>query len=258
MPQVNYTNALQNEYTEMFKSMEIRLDKLQIVENHVDQLLINKNRYKSVGDQIGVPWYFIGLAHTMESSRNFNTHLHNGDPLSARTKQVPSGRPKTGNPPFTWEESALDALILKNLDKETDWSIPRLLYQLENYNGWGYRLYHPHVKSPYLWSYSNHYISGKYVADGTFSNTAVSGQCGAAVILRRIEQRGEIPEYNTNTASSFFFVSNNVENRADDLQRFLNTFPGIALLVDGKPGMKTSDACFKIFGQYLTGDSRKV
>ncbi len=258
MSKVNYTKSLQQEYLEMFKSIEIKLNKLNIVENHVDQIVANKNRYDAVESKTNVPWYFIALIHTLESNRNFNSHLHNGDPLSARTVHVPSGRPKRGNPPFTWEESCEDALKHKRLNKETDWSLPRTLYNLENYNGWGYRLYYKHVKSPYLWSYSNHYISGKYTADGVFSNTAVSRQCGAAVILRRLEQRNIIPEFDRHLLNtSFYFHSNNVEERVEDLQRFLNTFPGISLLVDGKPGNKTSEACNKIFGEYLTGDGRR-
>ena len=259
MSRVSYTKALKKEYIDMFKSMEIRLDKLNIVDNHVDKIETNKNKYESVGDPLGVPWFFIGLIHTMESLRNFNTHLHNGDPLTARTTHVPSGRPRLGTPPFTWEESAMDALKLKKLHNETDWSLPRFLYQLENYNGWGYRLYHSHVKSPYLWSYSNHYTRGKYTADGVFSNTAISKQSGSAVILRRMEQRGIIPEFDLDLLNeSFYFHSNNVEERAEDLQRFLNTFPGISLLVDGRPGNKTSEACKKIFGEFLEGDSRKT
>jgi lysozyme family protein len=85
----------------------------------------------------------------MAASLNFNRHLHNGDPLTARTVQVPAGRPKTGEPPFTWEESATDALMLEKLDQWEDWSVPGTLYKLEQYNGWGYRLAHPDVKSPY-------------------------------------------------------------------------------------------------------------
>ena len=57
-------------------------------------------------------------------------------------------------------------------------------------NGFGYRRFHSGVLSPYLWSYSNHYTSGKYVADGTFDPDAVSKQCGSAVILRRMAETG--------------------------------------------------------------------
>ena len=42
------------------------------------------------------------------------------------------------------------------------------------------------MPSPYLWSFSNHYARGKYVADGHFSATAVSQQCGAALLLKRL------------------------------------------------------------------------
>jgi lysozyme family protein len=127
-----------------------------------------------------VPWYF-----TIHNRSDMNHQaLHNGDPLSARTVQVPAGRPPKGQPPFTWEESAADALALKRLDAQTDWTLAGTLYQLECYNGWGYRRHHPHVLSPYLWSFSGHYTCGKYVADGRWSEAATSRQCGAAVLLR--------------------------------------------------------------------------
>ena len=127
----------------------------------------------------------------MESGQRFDRHLHNGDPLTARTKHYPPGRPKKGNPPFSWEESAIDALKLQKIHKVFNWDLPTLLYKIEEYNGWGYRKYH-HINSPYLWSWSNHYKSGKYVADGKWSDSAVSAQCGAAVLLKRMEQRGKI------------------------------------------------------------------
>ncbi|MDN3520185.1 hypothetical protein [Halomonas ramblicola] len=102
-------------------------------------------RYEAVTDRQGVPWAFVAVVHQMESSGDFSRHLYNGDPLTARTVQVPKGRPKRGSPPFTWEESAADAMALKRLSGSTDWSVAGMLYQLERYNGWGYRLHHPHV-----------------------------------------------------------------------------------------------------------------
>jgi lysozyme family protein len=48
------------------------------------------------------------------------------------------------------------------------------------------------VLSPYLWSGSQHYTSGKFVADGTFDPDAVSKQSGAAVILRRMVDQGAV------------------------------------------------------------------
>jgi hypothetical protein len=134
----------------------------------------------------------VALIHNLEARGDFTRHLHNGDPLTARTVQVPAGRPRSGSPPFTWEESAVDALEYDGLTRVTDWSIEHLAFLFEGFNGWGYRLYHPHVKSPYLWSYSNHYTQGKYVGDGQWSETAVSRQCGAMVLLKRLQDGGHV------------------------------------------------------------------
>ncbi|MFD2285291.1 hypothetical protein GJU39_05130 [Pedobacter petrophilus] len=136
-----------------------------------------------------IPWYFIACAHYLECSFDFKKHLHNGDPLSGYTIRVPANRPKVGHgPPFTFEESAVDALKLMKFNEITNWNLPTVLRKLEAYNGFGYFKYHS-INSPYLWSYSNQYEKGKYVADGKFDAESVSKQMGAAVILKRMEQR---------------------------------------------------------------------
>ena len=148
--------------------------------------IANRPRYEAVGAPMGVPWHFIAAVHMLESGQNFRRHLHNGDPLSARTVQVPAGRPVDGAPPFTWEQSAEDALRMRGVHQIKDWSVPGLLFQLEGYNGWGYRKFHPETLSPYLWSFTNHYVSGKYVADGAWDPAAVSAQCGGAALIQRL------------------------------------------------------------------------
>src|SRR5438552_2063250 len=152
MAGISLTQNLRKEYQDLFDTCSIRPDKAAQVETFVSKIEQNRNRYITIGDPLAIPWYFIGVIHNMEASLNFNTHLHNGDPLTKRTIHVPAGRPKTGEPPFTWEESATDALQLENLNKWTDWSLPGILYKLEGYNGFGYRSKHPEVLSPYLWS----------------------------------------------------------------------------------------------------------
>jgi len=140
MARVNYTKSLAGEYTRLYKTCETKASWFATIDKLVGQLISNRSRYENVAESLGIPWYFIAAIHNMESSQNFSKHLHNGDPLSARTRDVPAGRPKKGNPPFTWEESAVDALQLRKLHKIKEWSLPRLLYELEGYNGWGYRL----------------------------------------------------------------------------------------------------------------------
>lgn len=172
------------DFQTLWDTCAVRPERLGAVQYLVAMITKNKSRYTSISDATGVPWQVVSILHLMEASCNFNKHLHNGDPLTARTVQVPAGRPKTGNPPFTFEESAVDALNYDGATKIKDWSVVSTLKFIERYNGLGYR--NKGIYSPYLWSFTNHYRSGKYVADGVWSKTAVSAQCGAAAVLKLI------------------------------------------------------------------------
>ncbi len=186
----DYT-SLQDEYGRLYRKLSVRETRSESVEWHLAMIRKSKARYESVGQQTGVPWYFIAVTHGLEASFNFRAHLHNGDfPLSSRTRQVPAGRPTKWLPPSDWESSAKDALRLLGFTGQKDWSLTRTLHRLEAYNGFGYRGYG--VPTPYLWSFSNHYDRGKYIADGKFSTTARSQQCGAAVMLKMLADAGEL------------------------------------------------------------------
>jgi lysozyme family protein len=267
MANIPLTETLRLEYEYLFNSCIIRSGKSEDVESIINNILKNTGLYKNMEDILGIPWSFVAVIHNMEANLDFSCHLHNGDPLALRTVQVPAGRPERGDPPFSWVESACDALSMKNLNKDTDWSMAGTLYQLERYNGWGYRLYHQHVFSPYLWSYSEHYISGKYIYDGTWSDTYTSRQCGAAVLLRRMAETGliEFPDQPAPQTNATPLVVNFADAKpgnpviirlAEDLQRWLNTFPGIFVKIDGWPGVRTSEAYKKVTGRYLPGDPR--
>ncbi len=259
------TNALRAEYQTLFDSCQINPARQGEVDQLVNKIMANQARYRAVGDPLGMPWYVVAVLHAMEASLNFNCHLHNGDPLSKRTTHVPKGRPVEGNPPFEWEFSARDALVFDKFAQWTDWSIPGMLYKCELYNGWGYRAWHPEVKTPYLWAATNHYQRGKYVEDGTFSHTAVSKQMGGAAILRRLAEKGvmDAPSHQLDadlaqaiTRGALVYNAKKEVPGALALQRFLNQFPGVFLREDGVPGEKTSNACKQIFGVYLKGDPR--
>lgn len=177
------------EYEQLFNSCTINPGRVSEVNGIVANLLHNKQRYINVAETLNskMPWWFIAVIHTMECSMNFNKHLHNGDPLTARTIHVPADRPVTGKPPFTWEQSAIDALKMKNLHLVSDWSISNMLWLLEKYNGMGYR--NKGINSPYLWSYTNQYTKGKYGSDNHYDPNLVSKQCGAAAIIKSFQDK---------------------------------------------------------------------
>jgi lysozyme family protein len=183
--------SLAPEYLRQYRTLTIRPEFRQTADWHLSMMLKSQPRYEAVARSVDVPWHFIAVIHALESSFNFRAHLHNGDfPLTARTRQVPAGRPSTWLPPSDWESSARDALRLLGFTGLKDWSLERTIHRLEAYNGMGYRGLG--VPSPYLWSFSNHYDRGKFVADGRFSARARSQQCGTVVMLKMLEDIGDI------------------------------------------------------------------
>ncbi len=189
---LNVPSDLAADYRARWDVCHVRLERLATVNTLAVWIQGLRPRYDVVAAATGVPWWFIATVHSLEASLSFKGHLHNGDPLTARTVHVPKGLPATGNQPFTWEVSAVDALRYKHLDQWRDWSVEGALYKLELYNGMGYRhLPHP-IPSPYLWSFSDQYTAGKYVSDGHYDPTAVSHQIGGATLWKRMVERGAI------------------------------------------------------------------
>ncbi|MGZ5189941.1 MAG: hypothetical protein ACXWCZ_02915 [Flavisolibacter sp.] len=257
---VIFNTQLRDEYQRLFDSCTIRSEKIGDVNECVNRILAGKPEYETVAARTNIPWYFIGIVHNMECSCRFNTHLHNGDPLTKRTTHVPKGFPKNGNPPFSWADSAEDALKLKSLHTWNDWTVPGVLFQLERYNGFGYR---PRgINSPYLWSFSNHYSRGKFTSDGIFDSNAISKQIGAAVLLRRMSELQHAVAGETDiitqikkTGVQVKFDPDHFNELAEHLQQLLNRV-GQHLKVDGKAGKNTSDAYKRVSGVFLKGDSR--
>jgi len=254
---VALTAVLRREYGRLFDELRYSI---RPPDDLSDVLARGRNRYQEVAGKWH--WFFVGLVHIMESGARFDRHLHNGDPLGGRTTHVPKGRPARGAPPFTWEFSARDALSGVKAIPAGD--LPLLLHALEGYNGFGYRLYHPEVLSPYLWAGSSHYASGKYGADGVWSPSLVSKQIGAAVILRRYlelhpdeaaEWSGAYPLSGPFKDAWRFGMQG---REVAVLQEALNRVPGIFVRVDGIAGARTSDAFRRVTGKYLEGDPRSA
>lgn len=138
-----------------------------------------KARYLKVTAETGVPWSIIAVIHEREASQNWNTQLGQGDPLGRVSVHVPAGR----GPFKTWEDGAVDALVhcAPFAARNKDWSIGQALTELELYNGLGYAA--RARPSPYVWSGTNQYVSGKYVRDGVYDPNVVDSQLGCAGLL---------------------------------------------------------------------------
>lgn len=168
----------------LYTSAALQDSRVAEIRNTAELIKENRSRYEVVEKETGVPWWFIGVLHYREASLSFKTHLHNGDSLSARTKNVPKGYPKTGSPPFTWEYSAVDAL---KYDKLTglEWSsMQKALDRAERFNGVGYRS--RGLPSPYVWAATSVQKIGKFVEDGKFSATTWDKQLGVAAIWKAL------------------------------------------------------------------------
>lgn len=258
----SFTPQAAAEYQRLFDTCVIKPEKLPEIKPIVTRILRGKDRYEALANRVNIPWHFIGITHSLEADNDFQKHLHNGDPLAARTVRVPAGRPRIWNPPSDWESSAIDAL--SKFATWTDWSVPGMLFKIEGFNGYGYHRSDININSPYLWSFSNHYTKGKFIADHKYSPTAVSKQCGAAILLRRLTETQSAPVEIPNRldlikqlGETVTFAPTRVVEKARELQKLMN-LAGAHLLEDGKAGKNTSNAYFGFTGNFLPGDPRRV
>lgn len=191
-------SKLKMEYEYLYSICEIQPSWDKLVNSYIEKYLDNIQRYEAISKLTGVPSKVIAVIHMKESSMNFLCHLHNGDPLSKRTVQVPAGRPikpPANGKKYTFEESAIDALKYDGLTKVTDWSIGNTFLWLEKYNGSGYRTGAgrktvPPNASPYIYTGTQFYISGQYVRDGKFSSTAKAKNLGCMAFLKALDRKG--------------------------------------------------------------------
>src|SRR5882672_4304045 len=143
-----------------------------------------KSRYQSVSAKTGVPWYFIAVVHERESSQSWSASLAQGDPWNKKSVHVPAGR----GPFASWEDAAVDALVNCSpfAARNKDWSVGGMLTMIEQYNGLGYA--NKGRPSPYVWSGTDQYVSGKYVRDGVYDPSEVDQQLGCAGLLMAMMQ----------------------------------------------------------------------
>lgn len=148
------------------------------------RLYFNVGRYIGIANSLNVPAVFIMCVHERESSGDFSTYLGNGDPLNAKTVNVPAGR----GPFPDFEAGCRDAILYEGFDKVTNWSVGALCYYLIGFNGWGYYQYHGILASPYAFAGSQWQVSGKYVADEQFDPNVMDPQLGGMLVYDQLAQ----------------------------------------------------------------------
>lgn len=184
-------DALASEYALLWTRMSVVPRYERTIDNTARRLMKDLRFYAPVSVQTGVPIPVIMCISERESGGRVDRNLAQGDPLTDYSVNVPRGEPKVWHPPpFTFEEAAVRALQIDRLDRVApNWSIARALYEMEGYNGWGYRdgpRGNPPIRSPYLWGGTNQQQAGKYIRDGVYDPSVMDVQLGVAPVLRRI------------------------------------------------------------------------
>lgn len=178
--------------------MHLQAARLPVFHEIATRLYGSKTRYQGVTDALvrgghqAVPWWFIAIVSEREygGPPHWDKQLGQGDPLTHVSIHDPKGRgPFLDHPGDTtpgndaWTRGCLDALIncAPYAAKWPLWTCGGVLTALEEYNGLGYAM--RGVPSAYVWSGTDQYRSGKYVADHIYNPSVVDVQEGCAAIL---------------------------------------------------------------------------
>lgn len=188
-----------------WQSMHVRADRLTAFKATADRLCAadNKVRYQGVTDRlaelaalkptvIAVPWWFVAIVSEREygGPPHWDRQLGQGDPLGQKSHNVPAGMgPYLSHDGDVtpghdaWTRCCVDVLVNSApfAAKWADWSIGGVLTLFEEYNGLGYAAHG--VPSAYVWSGSDQYVSGKFVADHEYRAGVIDMQEGCAPLL---------------------------------------------------------------------------
>ncbi len=147
----------------------------------------HRARYERVSQRTNVPAPLIAAIHYRESSSNFETYLHQGDPLGYPPVHHPRNIPTF----YSWEEAAAHALESKGwlrnqLGMSADTrDLRSMATYAEAYNGLGY--FNRGLTSPYVYAGTRVYTGGRYVADGVFDSNSWDTRPGVVALIRLTE-----------------------------------------------------------------------
>lgn len=157
------------------------------------RLVKEKTTYQRVEAATGVPWFVVAVIHQREASESWAKSIAQGDPWASTSTHVPAGR----GPFKSWYDAAIDALTncAPYAARWKDWSPGGTLTLLEQYNGLGYAA--KGVPSPYIWSGTDQYKSGKYVRDHVYDASVVDPQLGCAGLILAMQELDTTIDFGT-------------------------------------------------------------
>lgn len=155
---------LAGSYSTWWTTMVINPSKIPYIDKRVGYLLTpdRKEIYKQITDQNDVPIVVLAATHEREGSGSMSLSLAQGDPWN----RVSIHEPRGIGPFKSFIEAALYACRIDGLDKvgKGNWTIARVGYSEESYNGFGPRLHG--IRSGYVVGGTNLQQPGKYIHDG--------------------------------------------------------------------------------------------
>jgi len=174
-------------YFALWNKADVRVERVSAAASIAKRALAHKTTFMAVQLATGVPWQWIAVIAYRESDMNLEGAFANGDLIIGRgtlTHNVPAGR----GPFDTWADSAIDEITRRGLNKHINWSVERMCFEAEAYNGWGYL---GKCNSPYVYSYTIEYgppqaAGGKYPRDHYWDANALDAQCGVVAILKEL------------------------------------------------------------------------
>jgi lysozyme family protein len=179
------------EYARWWDIAKTLPDRLDEVERAARRLLDDPHLSAFMATQrsSGVPVLWTAPVLERECDGDLARYLGNGDRLDRPTIDVPRGRGPFAN----FQLGAADALKYDHVDEVDFWTIERMLYEQELWNGFGYRNKPNPKPSPYLVGGTTLQQFGKYTGDGRWDPHAMDTQLGTIPIAKRmIELRPDV------------------------------------------------------------------
>jgi lysozyme family protein len=176
-------DALAPEYATLLAAMRVDPDREHELAARAAVVLELAHRHRDewvdVTGKTSVPRLWGMASFERESSSDYSRSPAQGDPWDKVSVDVPRGL----GPYADWGAACVAAYAIDKLNEvgAPNWIWTRACYEGGLFNGFGPRAHGRHTG--YLWSWTNIYTGGKYVADGRWDPDVHDQQCGTVPMM---------------------------------------------------------------------------